>query len=33
MELLLLTYIEKKQKFQLTDLHRYLKDTKERVSK
>ena len=30
---LLLKYIEKKQKFQLTGLHRYLKDTKETVSK
>ena len=32
-KLLLLKYIEKKQKFQLTGLHRYLKDTKETVSK
>ena len=31
--LLLLKYIEKKQKFQLTGLHRYLKDTKGTVSK
>ena len=33
MEPMLLKYIEKKQKFQLTGLHGYLRDTKEKVSK
>ena len=33
MEPMLLKYIEKNKNFQLTGLHRYLRDTKETVSK
>ena len=33
MEPMLLKYVEKKQKFQLTGLRRYIRDAKETVSK